>query len=155
MGCVVVRARCESLLLKALHGVGDGRRNNVTDHIEVRTRFVVTEERLQLNARLLSAGDSVRFVGLELSKLQVESFVVELGEVAGFEALVAYVELVFEISKVVISQFLRGLGNHEAGKGLANSKDGLLLLGVILGVGLSCGGAGAVKAPAALFTSFE
>ncbi len=76
-----------------------GGRYDVADDIEVRTGFVVAHERLELNAGLLSAGDGVRFVGFELGELEVEPIVVEPGEVTGFEALVADVELVFEVGR--------------------------------------------------------
>ena len=92
-------------MLEALHGVGDGRRNDVANDVEVWTRFVVAEERLKLDAGLLSACNGVRFIGLELRELEIESLEVELGEVAGFKAFVAYVELVFEVGEVVIGEF--------------------------------------------------
>ena len=155
LSSLIVRTSVERLLFEALHRIGDGRRHDVSDDVEVRTRLVVADQRLELDAGLLGVGYGVRLVGFELGELQVEALEVELGDVAGLVAIAGDVEFVFVVGEVVVGELLCGLGEDEVGEGLTHGEDGLLDLQAILRVGLGGGGVRYVEAPAALFAAFE
>ena len=156
MRCFEVGASGEGLLLEVVHADGDGRRDDLADDVEVGTGLVDAEQHLELVAGLLCGDDGVGLVGLELGELEVEALEVELGDVACLVAVVADVDLVFEVGKVVVGELLRGFGDDEVGEGLADGEDGLLARsGDSCGVGLRGGGAGAVEPPAALLAALE
>ena len=116
---------------------------------------VDAEQDLELVAGLFGGSDRIGFVGFELGELQVETLVVELGEVAGLVAIAADVKFVFVVGEVVVGELLGGLGDDGVGEGRAYGEDGLLLGELELGVGLDGGGACAVEAPLALIAALE
>ena len=150
-----VGADGECLLDELLPCLGDGGRYDVAGDVECRRGVGDAEEGLELVGGLLQGDLVVGDVGFEGTELEVESFEVELAEVAGFVAVVGDLDFVLEVRELRVGEFEGLLGEEHVGEGRSYLQDGLTGCVGELGGGLGGGGARVFDAVGALVAAFE